>query len=39
MAHAYVRTSEGPCTVLSVCAGSGIQELARAAGTSWEFDT
>jgi transcriptional regulator with XRE-family HTH domain len=39
MAHAYVRTSEGPCTVLSVCAGSGIQELARAAGTSWEFDS
>jgi transcriptional regulator with XRE-family HTH domain len=39
MGHAYVRTSEGPCTVLSVCAGAGIQELARAAGTSWEFDT
>lgn len=38
MGHAYVRTSDEPCTVLSVCAGSGIQELARAAGTSWEFD-
>jgi len=39
MGHAYVRTSDEPCTVLSVCAGSGIQELARAAGTSWEFDS
>ena len=38
MGHAYIRTSDDPCTVLSVCAGSGIQELARAAGTSWEFD-
>ncbi len=39
MGHAYVRTSDEPCTVLSVCAGSGIQELARAAGSSWEFDS
>lgn len=39
MAHAYVRTGDDPCTVLSVCAGSGIQELAKAAGTSWEFDS
>ena len=38
MGHAYVRTSDGPCTVLSICAGAGIQELARAAGSSWEFD-
>ncbi len=28
MAHAYVRTSAEPCTVLSVCAGPGIQQLA-----------
>jgi transcriptional regulator with XRE-family HTH domain len=39
MGHAYIRTSEDPCSVLSVCAGSGIQELARAAGSSWEFDS
>jgi transcriptional regulator with XRE-family HTH domain len=38
MGHAYVRTGEDPCTVLSICAGSGVQELARAAGSSWEFD-
>ena len=38
MGHAYIRTSDDPCTVLSVCAGAGIQELAQAAGTSWEFD-
>lgn len=31
MAHAYVRTSEGPCTVLSVCAGEGIQSFAESA--------
>jgi mannose-6-phosphate isomerase-like protein (cupin superfamily) len=38
MGHAYVRTGEDPCTVLAICAGSGVQELARAAGSSWEFD-
>jgi len=31
MAHAYVRTSEEPCVVLSVCAGRGIQNIAEAA--------
>ena len=35
MAHAYVRIGAEPCTVLSVCAGPGIQQLADAAGTSW----
>jgi transcriptional regulator with XRE-family HTH domain len=31
MAHAYVRTSHDPCTVLAVCAGQGIQQLAETA--------
>jgi mannose-6-phosphate isomerase-like protein (cupin superfamily) len=31
MAHAYVRTSAEPCTVLAVCAGQGIQQLAETA--------
>ncbi len=31
MAHGYVRTSTGPCMVLAVCAGQGIQQLAEAA--------
>ena len=31
MAHGYVRTSEDPCTVLAVCAGQGIQQLADTA--------
>lgn len=31
MAHGYVRTSAEPCTVLAVCAGQGIQQLAEAA--------
>ena len=31
MAHGYVRTSEEPCTVLAVCAGQGIQQLADTA--------
>jgi transcriptional regulator with XRE-family HTH domain len=31
MAHGYVRTSSGPCSVLAVCAGQGIQQLADAA--------
>jgi transcriptional regulator with XRE-family HTH domain len=32
MAHAYVRTSTEPCSVLAVCAGQGIQQLAETAG-------
>jgi transcriptional regulator with XRE-family HTH domain len=32
MAHCYVRTSDEPCRVLTVCAGSGIQRLAQLAG-------
>jgi len=35
MAHAYVRTNSDECTVISVCAGPGIQQLAVAAGKSW----
>jgi transcriptional regulator with XRE-family HTH domain len=31
MAHGYVRTSTEPCTVLAVCAGQGIQQLAETA--------
>jgi transcriptional regulator with XRE-family HTH domain len=31
MAHGYVRTSSEPCTVLAVCAGKGIQQLAETA--------
>jgi mannose-6-phosphate isomerase-like protein (cupin superfamily) len=37
MAHGYVRTSTGSCTVLAVCAGPGIQQLAGAAGKSWRL--
>lgn len=37
MAHGYVRTSTDRCTVLSVCAGTGIQQLAGAAGKSWRL--
>lgn len=37
MAHAYVWTSAEKCTVLSVCAGPGIQQLAGAAGQSWRL--
>ena len=37
MAHAYVRTSIEKCTVLTVCAGPGIQQLAGAAGRSWRL--
>ncbi len=37
MAHGYVRTSSERCTVLSVCAGPGIQQLAGAAGKSWRL--
>lgn len=35
MAHGYVRTSSENCTVLAVCAGQGIQNLAGAAGKKW----
>jgi len=31
MAHGYVRTSDEPCSVLAVCAGRGIQQLADTA--------
>ena len=31
MAHGYVRTSAEPCTVLAVCAGQGIRQLAETA--------
>ena len=31
MAHGYVRTSAAPCSVLAVCAGPGIQQLAETA--------
>jgi hypothetical protein len=37
MAHGYVRTSGEPCSVLAVCAGPGIQQLAGAAGKSWRL--
>jgi transcriptional regulator with XRE-family HTH domain len=37
MAHGYVRTSGAPCTVLAVCAGPGIQQLAGAAGKIWQL--
>jgi transcriptional regulator with XRE-family HTH domain len=35
MAHAYVRTSSEACTVLAVCAGLGIQQLAETASKRW----
>lgn len=37
MAHAYIRVGEDGCTVLSICAGPGIQQLARTAGKSWQL--
>jgi transcriptional regulator with XRE-family HTH domain len=37
MAHGYVRTSTEPCTVLAVCAGQGIQQLAEAASKRWRL--
>jgi len=37
MAHGYVRTSTGACSVLAVCAGPGIQQLAGTAGKSWRL--
>ncbi|WP_081774260.1 helix-turn-helix domain-containing protein [Sphingomonas sp. URHD0057] len=39
MAHGYVRVSPDSCTVLTVCAGAGMQQLAGAAGKSWRFST
>ncbi len=35
MAHAYVQVGDQPCRVLAVCAGTGIQRLARVAGEDW----
>ncbi|CAN5662604.1 XRE family transcriptional regulator [soil metagenome] len=37
MAHCYVRTSESPCQVLSICAGPGMQRMAQSAGQSWNL--
>ena len=37
MAHGFVRTSAAPCSVLAVCAGPGIQQLAGTAGKSWRL--
>lgn len=37
MAHGYVRTSGGTCSVLAVCAGPGIQQLAGTAGKAWRL--
>ncbi|MET0309981.1 MAG: XRE family transcriptional regulator [Sphingomonas sp.] len=37
MAHVYVRVSDTPCRVLSVCAGPGIQRLAQFADRSGEL--
>nr|WP_281127136.1 XRE family transcriptional regulator [Sphingomonas sp. AR_OL41] len=37
MAHCYVRTSESPCRVLSVCAGPGMRRVAQSAGQSWNL--
>ncbi|KQX25624.1 MULTISPECIES: helix-turn-helix domain-containing protein [unclassified Sphingomonas] len=36
MAHAYVRVSEEPCQVLSICAGPGIQRFAETASQRWD---
>lgn len=37
MAHGYVRIGSAACHVLSVCAGPGIQSLARSAGKMWNL--
>lgn len=36
MAHAYVRVSDEPCRVLSVCAGPGIQRFVETANHRWD---
>jgi transcriptional regulator with XRE-family HTH domain len=38
MAHGYVRTSELPCRVMSVCAGAGIQRLSQTTDPDWMSD-
>ncbi|BBD98787.1 XRE family transcriptional regulator [Sphingobium amiense] len=35
MAHAYVRVSDEPCQLLSICAGPGIQRFAETANHRW----
>ncbi len=37
MAHAYIATGTEPCTILSVNAGPGIQQLVGAAGKIWQL--
>ncbi|MBB6252955.1 helix-turn-helix domain-containing protein [Nitrospirillum iridis] len=37
MSHVYVRVSDEPCKVLSVCAGPGIQRLAQTAAKAWKL--
>jgi transcriptional regulator with XRE-family HTH domain len=37
MAHAYIATGAEPCTVLSINAGPGIQQLVGAAGKIWHL--
>jgi len=37
MAHAYVRTSDGPCRVLAMCAGGTIQQLSQYAARGGKF--
>ncbi|ARR52332.1 XRE family transcriptional regulator [Rhizorhabdus wittichii DC-6] len=36
MAHAYVRVSDGPCRLLSICAGAGIQRFVETANHRWD---
>lgn len=37
MAHGYIRVSDDPCQVLTVCAGPGMQRVAESAGHSWDL--
>lgn len=37
MAHAYIRAGGESCTVLTVCAGQGIDRFVAAAGESWKL--
>jgi len=37
MAHGYARVGDGPCRVLAVCAGAGMQRVAQSAGKSWNL--